>query len=167
MLRRLSFSAALAALAVPIALSGPAHADPGGTPDDPAAQTLQRKQQSEPTARKPAVSRRDNRAHAEDQAPLAVSIDQLPPSTIPQGGVVRISGFVTNNDTQTWSTINVRPFISPTPLTTPEQLADAAATPPDAVVGDRINDEKHKYFIDELAPGDSAPYSITVPRKVL
>ena len=168
MLRRLSFSAALAALAVPIALSGPVHADPGGTPDDPAAQTVMRKQQSQPASRKPTVSRRADRARAEDQAPLSVSIDQLTPSTIPEGGgVVRISGFVTNNDTQPWATINVRPFISPTPMTTPDQLAEAAATPPDAVVGDRINDEKHKYFIPELAPGESAPYSITVPRKDL
>src|SRR4051812_27742328 len=130
MLRRLSFSAALAALAVPVALSGPAYADSGGTPDDPAAQTLLRRQQSLPANREHAVSRRANRVRAEDQAPLSVSIDQLTPSTIPADGVVRISGFVTNNDTQTWSTINVWPFISPTPLTTPEQLAEAAATPP-------------------------------------
>ena len=46
MLRRLSFSAALAALAVPVLLAGPAHADPGGTPsEDPAAQAQLRKEQ--------------------------------------------------------------------------------------------------------------------------
>ena len=33
--------------------------------------------------------------------------------------------------------------------------------PPDAVVGGRIADERHKDFISELPPGESAPYSIS------
>ena len=37
--------------------------------------------------------------------------------------------------------------------------------PADAVVGDRINDEQYKDFIEELAPGDSEPYSFSIPRK--
>jgi hypothetical protein len=61
----------------------------------------------------------------------------------------------------------VRPFISESPLTSPEQLAEAAALPTDAVVGDRINDEQHKDFIEELAPGESKPYSISIPRRLL
>ena len=115
------------------------------------------------------MSRRANRARAaaKDDAPLAVTIDQLTPSSIPDKGTVRVSGFVTNNDTVAWSTINVYSFISPAPLTTPEQLAEAAATPADAVVGGRITDERHKETIEELAPGDSAPYSISIPRKLL
>lgn len=172
MLRRLPISAALAALAVPVALIGPAHADRGSTPaNDPAAQMQLRKAQphdgSAKASRKPDVSRRADRARAKDQAPLSVSIDQLTPSTIPDKGMVRVSGFITNNDTETWSTINVYTFISDTPLTTPEQLAEAAKLPPDAVVGGRIADENHKDFIPELAPGDSAPYSISVPRHLL
>ena len=169
MLRRVSFSAALAALAVPLVLAGSSHADPGPTPvGDPGDQAQLRKQQVAP-ARKAAVSRRANRgkARAKDDAPLSVTIEKLTPSSIPDKGVVRVSGFVTNNDTETWSTINVRPFISSTPLTTALQLAEAAAMPPDAVVGDRINDERHKGFIEELAPGDSAPYTISIPRKLL
>src|SRR5262245_58816241 len=128
MLRRLSFSAALAALAIPVVLTAPAHGDPGGTSgEDPAVQMQQRKQQPSSESGKPTVSRatRAERARAEDDAPLSVSIDQLSPSTIPATGAVRVSGFVTNNDTETWSTINVRPFISTTPLTTPDQLAEA------------------------------------------
>jgi hypothetical protein len=172
MLRRLLFSAALAALTVPVALAGPAHADPGATPaGDPAAQAQLRKAQPHHgpgrASRKLDVSRRADRARQKDQAPLSVSIDQLSPSTIPDRGMVRVSGFVTNNDTETWSTINVYAFISDTPLTTPEQLAEAAKLPPDAVVGGRIADERHKYFIPELAPGDSAPYSISIPRRLL
>ncbi|HEX5090660.1 MAG TPA: DUF6049 family protein [Nocardioides sp.] len=172
MLRRLPFSAALAALAVPLALAGPAHADPGGAPAaDPATQTQQRKAQpadgSGSGSRKEDVSRRAERARARDQAPLSVSIDQLSPSTIPDRGMVRVSGFVTNNDVETWSTINVYAFVSDTPMTTPEQLAAAAKLPPDAVVGGRIANERHKGFIAELAPGDSAPYSISIPRHLL
>jgi hypothetical protein len=178
MLRRVSFSAALAALAVPVLsvgiAAGPAHADPTGTPsDDPAAQAQVRKGQlhAEPqqtaAARRQAVSRRASRARAEDDAPLTLTIDKLTPSTIPERGMVRVSGTVTNNDTETWSTINIRPFISAAPLTTPAQLAEAAAQPPDAVVGERINDEQHKDFIEELAPGASTPYQVSIPRRLL
>ena len=86
---------------------------------------------------------------------------------IPDKGMVRVSGFVTNNDTVPWSTVNVYAFISPAPLTSATQLDEAAATPADAVVGGRITDEQHKDTIDELAPGDSAPYSISIPRSLL
>ena len=168
MLRRLSFSAALAALAVPVLLAGPAHADQGGTPsEDPAAQAQLRKEQKAAPARKQAVSRRAKRARAETDAPLAVTIDQLTPSTIPEKGMVRVSGTITNNDTVPWSTINVYSFNSDEPLTTPDQLSEAAATPEDAVVGVRITDEQHKDTIAELAPGDHATYSLSIPRRLL
>ena len=170
--RRSSFSAALAALAAPVLLSGllagPAGADPGSRPsDDPAAQTQVRKERQRAVPRKPVVSRKAQVARAGDDAPLALTIDQLTPSTIPDKGMVRVSGTVTNNDTETWSTINIRPFISATPLTNPAQLEEAADLPADAVVGDRINDERHKYFIEELAPGEERPYTLSVPRRAL
>src|SRR4051794_5822979 len=140
--RRSSFSAALAALAIPVLMTGvltaPAHADPGSGPsDDPAAQTQVRKERQRAEPRKPVVSRKARRARADDDAPLSLTIDQLTPSTIPDKGMVRVSGTVTNNDTETWSTINIRPFISQTPLTNPAQLEEAADLPADAVVGDR------------------------------
>src|SRR3954470_7331904 len=147
MLRRLSISAALAALAVPVVPTGPAHADRGSTPDgDAAAQAQVRKQDPRAGTGKQALSRRADRARPQDDAPLSVSIDQLTPSTIPERGMVRVSGFVTNNDVQPWSTINVYAFISATPMTTSDQLAEATTTPPDAVVGGRIADEQHKGF---------------------
>jgi uncharacterized protein DUF6049 len=172
MLRRVSFSAALAALAAPVLvtglLAGPAAADPGDGPsDDPGAQTQVRKERQRAEPRKPVVSRKARRARVEDDAPLSLTIDQLTPSTIPDKGMVRVSGTVTNNDTETWSTINIRPFISQAPLTNPAQLEEAADLPADAVVGDRINDERHKYFIEELAPGEERPYTLSVPRQAL
>jgi hypothetical protein len=168
MLRRLSISAALVALTVPVALAGPGHADPGVTPsDDPAAQAQLRKEQTLVVPRKPVISRRAQRARAAKSSPLAVTIDKLTPSTIPAKGMVRVSGTITNNDNVTWSTINVYSFISDEPLTTPEQLDEAAATPEDAVVGGRITDERHMVTIAKLAPGGSAPYSLSIPRKLL
>ncbi len=168
MLRRWSFSAALAALAVPVLLAGPGHADPRGTPsDDPAAQAQQRKTRHVAPTRKQVVSRRAQRARADTASPLAVTIDNLTPSTIPEKGMVRISGTITNNDTVTWSTVNIYSFISDEPLTTSEQLDEAAATPEDAVVGRRITDERHKVTFEELAPGDHATYSLSIPRGLL
>src|SRR4051794_40319951 len=122
MLRRLSFSAALAALAVPVLLSGPASAaDPGGTPsDDPGAQAQLRKSEQKPPSRRVEVSRRAKRAkeakQAETDTPLSVTIDQLTPSTIPEKGLVRVTGTVTNNDTATWRLINTYAFVSDDPL---------------------------------------------------
>jgi uncharacterized protein DUF6049 len=173
MLRRVSFSAALAALALPVLLCGPAGADPGADPgdgpgDDPVSHAEQRKAQPRQDGRRVELSRRAKRAkQVESDAPLTVTIDQLSPSTMPERGVVRISGTVTNTDTAPWSTINVRPFISAAPLTSAAELEEAAKTPDDVVVGDRINDEVHKDFIEELAPGQSAPYNFSIPRRLL
>ena len=85
MLRGFSISAALAALAVPLLLAGPSHADPGGTPsgttsEDPAASSQARKAQRVGPSRKQVVSRRANRARAQDDAPLGITIEQLTPS---------------------------------------------------------------------------------------
>jgi hypothetical protein len=168
MLRRLSFSAALAALAVPVLLAGPGHADPRSTPsDDPGAQAQLRKEQQVAPQRKRIVSRRVNRPHVETASPLALTIDNLTPSTIPERGMVRVSGTITNNDTVAWSTINVYAFVSDEPLTTPEQLDEAATSPEDAVVGPRITDERHKFSITQLAPGENATYSLSIPRRLL
>ena len=53
-------------------------------------------------------------------------------------------------------------------MTSPAQLDEAAADPaPTRVVGDRITDEQHNDTIAELAPGDSAPFSFNVPRRLL
>ncbi len=173
MLRRLSISAALAALAVPVVatglLAGPAAADADGGPTDPDVQTQVRKTERRAAERALVVTRQAKRTarRAETDAPLTVTIDQLTPSTIPEQGVVRVSGTITNNDKVPWSTINVRPFISAEPMTSAAELDDAAKTPADAVVGERINDERHKDFIEELAPGQQVSYRFSVPRSLL
>ena len=181
MLRRVWFSAALAALAVPVLLTGaaPATADPDDGPGsppssgprfdpDPIEQTQLRKQARAPTGRSDQVSRRAKRAaRAETQTPLDVTIDQLTPSTIPDKGLVRISGRVTNNDTATWRLINTYAFISDEPMVSSAQLDEAAKAPADAFVGGRITTAGHYDTIPELAPGESLPFSFNVSRQLL
>lgn len=99
-------------------------------------------------------------------APLAVTIDSLMPSTIPKKGPIRISGSVTNVDDQTWTTINLYAFISSTPMTTAPELAAAARVPADQFLGERIGVQVAKATkrFDELAPGQTAQYTLRVPR---
>lgn len=100
-------------------------------------------------------------------SPLAVTIERLTPSAIPRSGPVRVSGQITNLDTQTWSTINLYPFVSAVPMTTAAELEAGAATPLETPVGERITDPGPYATIGELAPGESTPYSFAVPRRYL
>ncbi|NPC98760.1 DUF6049 family protein [Nocardioides sp. zg-DK7169] len=103
----------------------------------------------------------------EDTAPLAVSVGSLAPSVVPQRGALRVTGTVTNLDDVPWSTINLYPFVSTTPMTTRAELAEAATADPSAFVGDRITDPGPFATIKELAPGESATYTVRVPRPLL
>ncbi|QIG45216.1 hypothetical protein G5V58_22800 [Nocardioides anomalus] len=182
MLRRLPLRAALAALAVPVVvpalLSGPADAraaDPGSPPvSGPAADPAARQAEARTASARPRlVTRRAKRqavaqatAKAVDQ-PLSVTIDQLTPSTIQESGRIRVSGHITNDDDETWRMINVYAFISEEPMTSSAQLAAAAHTPADEVVGPRITEGEHKDEIEELAPGQTAEYDLSIPRRLL
>ncbi|WP_127479390.1 DUF6049 family protein [Nocardioides pantholopis] len=106
-------------------------------------------------------------AGAEGDAPLVVTIGSLSPAAVPVRGPVRITGTVTNRDTETWSTVNLYPFASETPMTSRAELTEAAATDPEASVGDRLVDQGPYATIPELAPGESAPYTLTVARRDL
>lgn len=98
----------------------------------------------------------------EDEAPLAVSITSLTPGAIPRRGPIRVSGEVTNRSAETWSTVKLYPFLGATPMTSAEQLAAAAELPHQEYVGDRIIEVGDT--VDELAPGESAPFTIRLPR---
>ena len=102
---------------------------------------------------------------ATEATPLALTIDRLSPGAIPQHGKVRISGTVTNDDTATWSDVQIYPFISGTPMTTSSQLAQAVTSDPTVPVGSRITSVSDD--VGNLAPGQSATYSITIPRNQL
>lgn len=105
---------------------------------------------------------------AKATAPLAVTIDSLSPSVIPKKGKIRITGMVTNASEQTWTSISLYSFIGDQgPMTTSKQLADAATAPEDALVGARITTEGTYDEVPRLLPGESALYSIRVPRAEL
>lgn len=108
------------------------------------------------------------KAKAKATAPLAVTIDSLSPSVIPKKGKIRITGTVTNTDDQPWTSIALYSFIGDQgPMTTSRQLADAATAPEDALVGQRITTEGTYDEVARLLPGESALYSIRVPRAEL
>ncbi|KQW47627.1 hypothetical protein ASC77_14415 [Nocardioides sp. Root1257] len=100
-----------------------------------------------------------------DEAPLAITIDNLTPSALPKTGPVRVSGSVTNNDDQTWTDVNLYPFVSSDVITSTAELAEEADTDANADVGQRITDPGPYQTIDELAPGETRQYSFSVPRR--
>jgi hypothetical protein len=101
------------------------------------------------------------------EAPLAISIDQLTPSSIPEKGKVRISGLVTNQSDETWTAINVHAFISADPIVDSTDLAFESTRGSEEYVGDRITVPGTFDTIAELAPGASARYTDRVPVSVL
>jgi len=96
--------------------------------------------------------------------PLEVNISSLSPGVLPQRGPIRIAGTVTNRDEVTWTTINLYSFVSSTPMTTAEELAAAGELPEESTVGERVADPESSDTIAEIAPGDTIPFSFSVPR---
>lgn len=108
-------------------------------------------------------------AHARtaETAPLAVTIDQLTPSTIRAKGRVTVTGTVTNNDAVPWLDVQVYPFVSSTPITTAAELDQAALSDPASDVGSRILTAGDFENLHDLAPGQSVGFSLQIPRKDL
>lgn len=156
--RRLSLRAALGAVAASTVLA----ASTGGLV--PASATA---------APDPGRDHQRSAVPASYDAPLLVTIDQLTPGELPRRGPVVVRGTVVNRDVETWSGISLYPFINagidcdgcPPPITTDAELVAAAESDPLDVVGNRILDVSAT--VDELGPGQVAPYTITVPRRLL
>ena len=114
------------------------------------------------------VHRADSATAARETDPLSVSIDRLTPSTLkddPARGTVRVAGTVTNDDTQSWQSLNVYAFIGRTPLTTEAELAEASTSDPNAQGGiERITTFGEFSTLPDLAPGASAEFEIAIPR---
>ncbi len=107
------------------------------------------------------------RPPAGDESPLAVTIDALAPAYIPNRGPIRITGSVTNNDAAPWTTVNVYAFIGRGPMTTSAELAEAATFEPGRDVGDRITAPNAYDTIERIDPGQSAQFSVRVPRSAI
>lgn len=99
--------------------------------------------------------------------PLTVTLSQLTPSTIPKKGRIVLAGTVRNDSDELWSAINVHPFVSAAPMTDREQLAAAAASDPAVEVGTRLTEVGQFAAIGDLAPGQSAPFRISLAAKDL
>lgn len=106
-------------------------------------------------------------ARVDAAGPLALTIDDLSPAWVPASGPIRITGSVTNNDDAPWANINVYAFISEAPLTSSAALAEAAQTATEIEVGARITTPGTFDTIGDLAPGQTAQYTIRVPREQL
>ena len=109
----------------------------------------------------------DAPGRAEERDPLQVTITDMSSSVIPRKGTLKLSGTVTNVSDDTWSRINLYALVSDTPITTGDDLEVEARTDQ---VGNRIIEEDYPVtddFIEELAPGASARYSLKLPHDVL
>jgi hypothetical protein len=96
--------------------------------------------------------------------PLTVRIGSITPDYIPDHGPIVIRGSVTNDSDQEWTAINMEAFVGSTPITTTAELAAAAEVPVGADVGHRIADPGTFDTIATLQPGQTAPFSIRLPR---
>ena len=101
------------------------------------------------------------------RTPLRVSLETLAPATIPQRGVVTLTGRVTNRSQETWTDLNAYLLTSDTPLRSRAELAEAALSEPDAPVGNRRAAEGLYDEVGDLAPGESVGYRLSVRRKDL
>ena len=98
--------------------------------------------------------------------PLAVTIDTLNPSVIPESGNVTITGTVTNTTTETWLGVNLYPLASDSlSMTSVAELDAAAQALPEQVIGERIVEVSD--HIEQLVPGEVQPYTLRVPRRFL
>ncbi|NGN95040.1 hypothetical protein G5C66_20170 [Nocardioides sp. KC13] len=112
-------------------------------------------------------------AHAVDEPaetdPLAVSIDELDTVSLDgrTKGRITVRGKVVNTTEDEWNGVRIYPFIGDTPMTTSEELAEAAKMPADALVGERIVAEGAYATVPDLAPGETYSWSLKLPRKLL
>lgn len=106
-------------------------------------------------------------AAAEDEAdPLVVHIDTIDP-VLPRTGEIRITGTVTNTSDTTFTRVNTHAFASQSPILAPLLLASSATVPPSAYVGERVTVPGTFDTIDSLAPGETKPFTDSVPRDLL
>ncbi|WP_406029518.1 DUF6049 family protein [Nocardioides sp. NBC_00163] len=101
--------------------------------------------------------------------PLAMSIDELDTVSLDgrTKGRITLRGKVTNTTEEEWHGVKVYPFVGDTPMTTSEELAEAAEMPADSLVGERIVTEGTYAAIPDLAPGETYSWSLSVPRRLL
>src|SRR5215212_39745 len=106
-------------------------------------------------------------ASADTEQPLVPRIRSITPDYVPDSGPILVRGTVTNGSDHTWTAINVHGFMGSTPITAAAQLSEAATTPVDADVGDRITEPGTFDSIAALDPGQSASFRVRLPQSTL
>ena len=101
--------------------------------------------------------------------PLKVVIDRVTPSTVPDRGRVTVSGRIRNRSDGTWTELKVYLLTSSTPITTSRELDAAVRTDPRTEISDtgRIIDAGLYGEADDLAPGETTGFRLTLPRDQL
>jgi hypothetical protein len=99
--------------------------------------------------------------------PLSVSIETLSPSTVPRRGEVTMAGTITNRSKSTWTGLRVYLFASTAPMTTSAELEEATATNETLEVGPRLTEQGLYDEVDDLDPGESTDYRVSVRRRDL
>jgi hypothetical protein len=102
-------------------------------------------------------------AEEAEVTPLTVTLTSMTPSEIPRRGAITLTGEVTNDSDEDWVDINVAPFVSTEPFTTRDALAEAAASPPDLAVGERLTDSGTYAAVGDLVAGQTIPFTLRVP----
>ncbi len=95
--------------------------------------------------------------------PLSVQLTSITPAQIPRTGVITLSGVVRNDSDEDWTDVNVTPFLSSTPITTRDGLVEAAQSPEDQAVGERLTDSGTYAALGDLAPAATAAFNLRVP----
>ncbi len=126
-----------------------------GTPGPSATTSTQPTEPSDPEADDPGSG-----------DPLDVSIDALTPGSLPASGKVTIRGRVTNRTEDPWTDLAVYAATSTTRITTEAQLDDAESSPVGVEPADYLRIVEPGLFelMGDLAPGESAPFELTLPR---
>ena len=102
-----------------------------------------------------------------EATPLSVALTSMTPSTVPRRGVITLSGVVANSSGETWTDVNVAPFVSSTPMTTRDEVQEAAATVPSTTVGNRLVDTSTNVSVGDLRNGASARFTVRIRRDQL
>ncbi|WP_028659967.1 DUF6049 family protein [Nocardioides insulae] len=108
-----------------------------------------------------------NSAQQEEATPLSVTIGSISPSSVPQSGPLSLTGTVTNTDEEAWEDVRVYAFVGDTPMTSSAELAEAAATDPEAYVADRITSEGTYATLPRIEPGATVNYHLSIPHRDL
>src|SRR3954452_4647414 len=106
-------------------------------------------------------------ASTSGRTPLRVTLQSVTPAVIPPSGPVTLTGVVTNRSKQTWTDLRVYMLTSADPIRTRSKLAEQAASGAAAEVGGRVTGPGLYDVVGDLAPGQSTPYRVSVPRAQL